>query len=67
MLHSRIPQITGGLQSKRVNCWLENYKKFSRKALNLKNEGRYLIDGFKNIFPSLIRFLLAARVRKICI
>ena len=43
MLHSRNPQITGGLQSKRVNCWLLNYNKFSRKALNLKNEGRYLI------------------------
>ena len=50
MLHSRNPQITGGLKSKRVNCWLLNYNKFSRKALKLKNEGRYLIIGFKSDF-----------------
>ena len=53
MLHSRNPQITGGLQSKRVNCWLLNYNKFSRKALNLKNEGRYLIIGLKSDFCQL--------------
>ena len=39
---------------------------FARKVLNLKNESRYLIISFYET-SFFIRFLLAARVRKIYI
>ena len=46
MFDSRNPKTTGGFQRNRVNCWLQKYNKFSRKALNLKNESRYFIISF---------------------
>ena len=56
MLYSKDPKITGDLRSNRVNCWLSNYNKFSRKSFYLKNERRYLIISFYNtvIFLNLI-------------
>ena len=49
MFHSRNSITTGGIQSNRVNCWLQNYNKLSHKASNLKNESRYLIISFLKI------------------